>query len=120
MNDTSIYDEIADIYGYVSCSYNEGNPAELMDRLTNLNVYLARTADLLAEAERLWNIEKGNVAHRNPDETATRLRYIIEAETANEAKFYRQVERLNAAIVHQIEAIRTQVSFVKMQMQNGV
>jgi hypothetical protein len=80
-------------------------------------VYLARTADILPFAEEEWNTKKGEVARAHKSETATMLRYIIDEKTALEARFYRHVERINAAIVHQIDAIRTQLSYVKMTMQ---
>ena len=108
--------EILEIHGYVACLYDYTNPTELMDRLTNLNVYLARTASILPDAEAELASARGRIAHDYPDESATRLRYILEAGTVNEMKFYRQVERLNATIVHQIDAIRTQISFIKAQV----
>ena len=105
--------EVLTIHDYMSCTYDHDNTAELMDRLTNLNVHLARTAVILPEAEAELSSAKGRVAHLHPNESATRLRYIIDAETVNESKFFRQIERMNAALVHQIDVIRTQISFIK-------
>jgi hypothetical protein len=111
--------EIVEMHEYIAATYNHDNPTELMDRLTCLNVYLARTAALLPEAEADLSQKKGEISHRNPDESATRLRYIIESESWREAKIYRQIERLNATIVHQIDAIRTQVSYIKSQARQS-
>lgn len=111
--DAAIIQEVLTIHDYLTCQYDHDNAQILLDRLTNLNVYLARTAAILPEAEAELAQARGRVAHIHPQISATRLRYVMESETITEAKFYRQVERMNAAIVHQIDAIRTQISFIK-------
>lgn len=112
----SILSEIDEYYGYAASNYDRSNPDEMMDRLEHLATLLARTAHLLPEVEAMMAQRKAEVSDQYPDMSATRLKYAIEAEAGDAIKLYRYVERLNAAIVHQIDALRTQLSYVKSSM----
>jgi len=65
--------------------------------------------------DELLSIRKGEVAQKHLDETATVMRYLIDSETSTEARLCKHLDRLNSAIVHQIDAIRTQISYHKAQ-----
>jgi hypothetical protein len=110
--------EIQEISEYVASHYDHDQPEEMMSRLTILSSFLARTATLLPEADELLSIRKGEAAQKHLSETATVMRYLIDSETSTEARLCKHLDRLNSAIVHQIDAIRTQISYHKAQ-RNG-
>jgi len=107
--------EIEDILGYCSVTYNQDQPAELMERLTNLSVYLARTAELLSEAQYFYDyhlaLETDKLLGLNYSGNA--LRDVAKGRVATHKKLLDLTERINSTITHQIDAIRTQLSYLK-------
>jgi hypothetical protein len=70
----------------------------------------------LGEAEYLKDTARGYWTEMLGDIPATRLREVLASKTAAEGRLVRKTERLNAAIVHQIDAVRSQLSFCKQEL----
>lgn len=97
------------------------DPNELAARLSDLNVYLARTGKMLAEASCIRDravaavyAEEARAIFKMP---ATVARRFVESQTADQNALVVWLDRLNRACTHQSENLRTQISFAKQQLE---
>lgn len=98
------------------------NPIELLDRLTELNVYLARSGKMLADAKAMQDILTANI-FASKSEYISRLsttlaNKFITSQTATINQVVIWLDRINRTCVHQSDNIRTQISFAKMEKAN--
>lgn len=111
-----IANEIKKVNDYLIETYNETDAYVIMDIMKNLKSYLARTNELYANAEYLLNVEKGIESEKIGEKiSATRYKDVLASKTARYQKVMRYVERTNASIVHIIELLRSQLSFLKAE-----
>lgn len=108
------------IQAYLEITVSD-DPNELIARLSDLNVYLARTGRMLAEASCLRD-RAVTAVYASQTETigrmpATVARRFVEAQTADENELVTWLDRLNRACTHQSENLRTQISFAKQQLE---
>lgn len=89
-------------------------PEDVLEDLQFSTGWLARTAELVADAEYYLNVKRGEVAHEHSELSATILREVSAKECAEEQRLYRLAERINASLVHRIAALRSQLSYEKM------
>ena len=94
---------------------------ELVGRLTDINVYLARSGFLLAEARLMQDKATQAVfSHytdalvKMPSNTAKQF---ISSATADINYVVNWLDRLNRACVHQGDNLRTQISFSKEELK---
>lgn len=97
------------------------DPNEMVARLSDLNVYLARTGRMLAEASCIRDravaavyASRAEVIERMP---ATVARRFVESQTADQNALVVWLDRLNRTCTHQSENLRTQISFTKQQLE---
>jgi len=114
-------DELNGMYQYCTTRYNSNDGNELIERITDLNIYLARSASMLSwaqfyydkaqgeEAEKLVKDQEGTGIKISP----TVFKQLINGRTINEAKILKFTERLNRTITHQIDGVRSQLSYLK-------
>ena len=95
------------------------NPTELLQRLTDLNVYLARSGKLLADAKKIQDILTANIFCSKGDYisrlSTTLASKFIASQTAIINQLVTWIDRINRTCVHQSDNIRTQISFAKME-----
>lgn len=116
METEKINAELQDISGFCSCYYNKDNGNELSERLTNLNTYLMRSAVLQTEAQFIYDKSLANETEKlmgHEELSATTIKNLVAGRTATEKKLLLFCERLNRTIVHQIDSIRSQLSYLK-------
>lgn len=108
------------IQAYLEITVSD-DPNELVARLSDLNVYLARTGRMLAEASCIRDravaavyAEEARAIVKMP---ATVARRFVESQTADENALVTWLDRLNRACTHQSENLRTQISFAKQQLE---
>lgn len=96
-------------------------PELMLDRLTQLNSYLARSGMLLAEAKLIQDNERallyvGNadMLKRMPVSTA---KAFVESQTGDINYYVNWLDRINRALVHVGDNLRTQVSFAKEELR---
>ncbi len=104
-------------YLEITCS---DNPVEMVERLSILNVYMARTGVLLADAIRIRDMAMNGIYEREFDrinnmKPSVASKY-IESCTAEENRLVVWLDRLNKACTHHSENLRTMISFAKQQM----
>ena len=116
MNVQAFSAELMEMYAFVKDAYDEKDGNLLSERITTLNCYLARSAEMLAEAEHALNTAKGVHSGLIPKGMpASIAREWLAGQCAGEIRMLKLTDRLNAAIVHIIEGTRSQISFIKAQ-----
>jgi len=97
------------------------NPEELTERLSAMNVYLARSGKLMADAQYILAKEKDAVfsefGSRMFNAPPSIVKELLAARTADASYVYLWAERINRTIVHAGDNIRTQVSYGKENLK---
>jgi hypothetical protein len=101
------------------------NPEEIIERINALCVYIARTGKMLADA-------KYHLARKCKDETMEVIKEILRVNNmskkvqdskidgicADEKSLVVELNRLNASLTHQLDAMRSLLSYEKENMRN--
>jgi hypothetical protein len=95
---------------------------EAVEHLQILMAYLARCGEMLAEAEGLKNRAVGEVHKRLllKGTAPTSATAVANYECSEIIQLWRRTERLNRTLVHQIDAVRTIVSYMKQEVGKGL
>lgn len=108
-------------YCEITCS---DNPDEIQERIRNLTAYLARTAFMLKEAKLLLRRKKSseinNVIIKIAKEnclSAKAQNTLIDSIAEEENELVDWLERLNAACTHQLDAMRSLLSYAKEELR---
>ncbi|WP_298546739.1 hypothetical protein [uncultured Parabacteroides sp.] len=96
------------------------NPKELIDRLTDINVYLARSGKLLADAKAYQDEVAASVYATHMEfisrVPATVAMKFVSAQSVTANQLVTWLDRINRTLVHAGDNIRTQISFAKQDM----
>jgi hypothetical protein len=103
-------------YLEISCS---GEINEMMERLSTLNVYMARSGEMLADAMQLQD-RAINAVYAEQRKLILKMPATIASKFVNsccdqENRLVKWLERINATCKHQSDNLRTQISFAKEQ-----
>lgn len=111
--------ETATIQAYLDivCS---NNPEEISDRISQLMSYMARSGEMLAQAKRLLRSRK-SVEIRNTIMTVAKAERLsasvqnalLDSVCEQEAFLAEWLERVNKSCTHQIEGLRSLLSYEK-------
>lgn len=97
------------------------DPNELVMRLSELNVWLARSSIMLAEAKKIQDISMFNAYQEylsgSVNLPPSALKKYIESQLYDVNFLVNRLDRLNAACVHIGDNIRTQISFAKEELK---
>lgn len=111
--------EIEGIQSFLEITTSD-DPHELVQRLTDINVHMARTGKMLAEAKEYQDRVTANIYARHADYIsrvpATVASRFVSSQCATVNRLVTWLERQNRALVHQGDNIRTQVSFAKQDL----
>lgn len=115
-----ILTEIQDIQAFLEITASE-KPEELLQRLSDLNVYLARSGKLLADmietqdkaTALVFDEKKAYIAGLS----TTLAKKYVESQTAEINGLVKWLDRINSACSHQSANIRTQISFAKENLR---
>lgn len=115
--------EIEEIQKYLEITCSD-NPEEITQRIRELSAYLARTAYLLQEAKYALRRKKaseiGEIVVRIAKEqflSAKAQNALVDSIAAEEHRAVDWLDRLNAACTHQIDAMRSLLSYEKEQLR---
>ena len=115
-----IVSELKEMQTFLESQPVTDDPGELIERLTTLNAYMARSGFLMAEAnaDRDAAIAAVFAEHSKAilQMPATVSQKFIGALCKEENYYATWVERINRMCVHQSDNLRTQVSFAKENM----
>ena len=100
------------------------DPAELVDRIANLMTYMARSGEMLAIAKRQLRNRKTNEISKTIIKiakeqclSATVQNALLDSICEEEAFMVDWLDRINRTCTHQIEGLRTLLSYEKEQMR---
>lgn len=97
------------------------DPNELYERISQLNVYLARSGKLLAEVKLVLDNATNYYFTQCQNEltvlSASMQKRYIESKTADINYYVNWLDRINRGIVHSGDNIRTQMSFLKEELR---
>jgi hypothetical protein len=100
--------------------YDRENGQEVSGKISEFNSLLATSATLVATAEMVYNERLGRLAETYQDRSisATDKKNIFAGKLTKETYFVTLTERLNRALTHSIEGLRSQLSFIKAEVNN--
>ena len=115
--------EIKEISDYlnITCS---NNPQEIQERISTIMVYMMRTGEMLADAKKMLRRKKSDEIQNTIIQIAKEnclsakiQNALLESIAEDEAFLVDRLDRLNASCVHQLDALRTLLSFVKESLR---
>lgn len=112
--------EMSDMYDNLKAPLST-ETEELTIELENRGIWLARSSEILSQVQWLNDVARGEAAEKNLTiPSATLLREIINRDTALYRRSLTLAEKLNSTIVHQIDLIRSKLSFEKQLAANSM
>lgn len=115
----NIIKEIEEMQSFLEITTSD-NPKELVKRLTDINVYMARSGKLLADAKAYQDQVTANVyaSHmefisRVPATVAIKF---VAAQSVTANQLVTWLDRINRSLVHAGDNIRTQISYAKQDL----
>ena len=115
--------ELEKIQEFLEVDVSE-NPEELIERIKTLNVYMARSGRMLAEAKQKLREKKASEISKTILEIAKQNFLSAKAQNAlvdsiaQEENFLVDwAERINKACTHQVDALRSLLSYEKEQLR---
>lgn len=119
----NIEEELNTISDYlnITCS---NNPQEIQERISVIMVYMMRTGEILAESKRALRKKKSeeiqntiiSIAKENCL-SAKIQNALLDSIAEDESFLVDRVDRLNASCTHQLDALRTLLSYEKEAMR---
>lgn len=114
-----ILNEIEDMQKFLEVTTSD-DPHELVQRLTDINVYMARSGKLLADTKAYQDQVTANVYARHTDfisrVPATVAIKFVSAQCVTANHLVNWLDRINRSLVHAGDNIRTQISFAKQDL----
>ena len=118
-NMVELLQEINKIFYFCKQPYDK-DPEILLDRITILVTYLARSAEIYADVQFEYDKKLGDEAEKlSASYSPMKAKDILKGKVAIEARTLMLSQRLNATITHQLDAIRSQLSFIKADIFNN-
>lgn len=111
--------QITDEVGkYLSKPYNQFDGNEVSTKLTDAVVCLGKLAWAMAQAEKECAVRIGELAEKHGSENATKAKMLISAEMADDEYYLNLAKAQDKQVHYTIEALRTQISYIKNEMNN--
>lgn len=119
----TLQEEAQQIQDYLDITCSE-NPEEVLDRIRAIMPYISRTAFMLAEAKKALRRKKAseisntiiNIA-KEQCLSAKVQNTLIDSIAEEEAYLVDWLDRLNAAATHQVDALRSILSFERENLR---
>lgn len=115
--------EIEKMQEFLELTISE-NPQEIIERIGGLNVYMARSGKMLADAKKNLRTKKAseisqtilNIAKQN-FLSAKAQNALVESIAQEEHYLVDWLDRINRTCTHQIDALRSLLSYEKEQLR---
>ena len=113
-------EELKELYASIQKPLPKGSPTDLIEELDYRCQWLARSSEIFADAQRNYDRAKGLEAgkHVGTSESWNIVKSQIEGAVSEEKRILALAERLNSTLSHQLEAIRSMLSFIKADLHN--
>ncbi len=119
----TIQQEAQQIQEYLDIECSE-NPEEVLERIRAIMPYISRTAYLLAEAKKAYRSKKateigGTIVKIAKEQflSAKAQNALLDSIAEDEAYLVDWLDRLNAAATHQVDALRSILSYEREQLR---
>ncbi len=119
----TIIEEAQQIQGYLDTTCSE-NPEEVLEKIRVIMPYISRTAFMLAEAKKDLRAKKSDEIQAQICEivnlqflSAKVQNALLDSIAKEEAYLVDWLERLNAAATHQVDALRSILSYEREQLR---
>lgn len=119
----TIIEEAQQIQDYLDTTCSE-NPEEVLERIRVIMPYISRTAFMLAEAKKDLRAKKSDEIQAQICEivnlqflSAKVQNALLDSIAKEEAYLVDWLERLNAAATHQVDALRSILSYEREQLR---
>ncbi len=119
----SLLEEAEKMQNYLEIECSD-NIAEIIERIKTLSVYLARSGNMLAEAKRIYKRKvTSEIANTIIDIakenflSAKAQNALVDAIAEDEAFLVDKLDRINSSCVHQIDALRSILSYEKASLK---
>ncbi len=116
-------DEARKIQDYLNISVSN-DPVEYVDRISNLMVFLSRSGEMLAQSKKTLRARKTSeisktiiAIAKEQFLSATVQNALLDSICEDEAFMVDWLERINRTCTHQIEGLRSLLSYEKEQMR---
>jgi hypothetical protein len=116
-------EEIQNIQDYLNITVSS-DPAELIDRIVTLMTYMARSGEMFANAKRNLRAKKTTEINKTIIKiakeqclSATVQNALLDSICEEESFLVDWLERINRTCTHQIEGLRSLLSYEKEQMR---
>jgi hypothetical protein len=115
-----LLEEISTIYQSIKEPLDR-KPEGLMNELDFRCQWLARSVELLADAQLILDTKRGEVAETfiGTEQSWNVVKMLIESRTKDEKRLVLLADKLNSTLTHQIDAIRSLLSFEKQSLKLG-
>lgn len=116
----TIAEEINELYKSLKQELDR-TPEGLLAELDYRCQWLARSSEILADCKLILDKRSGEEAEKfiGSEDGWNVVKILIASRVREEAKLVHLAERLNATICHQIDAVRSILSFEKESMRNS-
>lgn len=115
--------EARQIQDYLDLTCSE-NPEEIQERIRVISTYMSRTAYMLAEAKKIMRKKKSQeiqntiiLIAKESCLSAKVQNTLLDSIAEEEAYLVDWLDRLNAAATHQVDALRSLLSFEKENLR---
>lgn len=116
-------DEIKEISGYLSITCSN-NPQEIQERISAIMVYMMRTGEMLAIAKKMLRRKKSDEIQNTIIQIAKEnclsakiQNALLDSIAEDESFLVDRLDRLNASCVHQLDSLRTLLSYEKESLR---
>lgn len=114
-----IIKEMEEISGFLNITC-QNNPTEIQERIAATMVYVVRTGEMLADAKRMLRKRKSDEIQNTIIKIAWEnclsakvQNALLDSIAENESFLVDRLDRLNASATHQLDALRTLLSYEK-------
>lgn len=117
-------DQLEEMQGYLDTECSE-SPEEVLERIRTLAVYMSRTGKMMADSKRILRrkmaseISQTIIAIAKEQFLSAKVQNaMLEAIADEEAYTFEWCERVNKSCTHQIDALRSVLSYEKEQLRS--
>jgi len=119
----NIFEEAKQIQDYLDITCSD-NPEEIQERIRTIMSYISRTGFLLAEAKKILRLKKATeisntIIHIAKEQclSAKVQNTLIDSIAEDESYLVDLIDRLNAACTHQVDGLRSLLSYSKEELR---
>jgi 16S rRNA C1402 (ribose-2'-O) methylase RsmI len=119
MTSAEIETNLAHIQEQLAVQVGIESPTCILEKLNNLTNLLGMSAEVLAWSEKIYNekLMEVTLMKQYKDLSATDKKMVFAGILSNEILQHTKAERLNKALTHSIDGLRSMLSFLKEEVK---